>query len=218
MSASPKVSVIIPTKNHAKFLGRCLRSIFSQTMSPRYEVVVFNDGSTDDTPMLLEAFRDDLVVISSESSVGLPAALNAAIAKSSGDYIVRLDSDDFVSRNFLNFLATVLDSNPTINAVACDYLLFNDDDGDFTIIDSRLKPIGCGIMFRRSAFDAIGGYNEEFLWLEEREFRSRFEKKFSVEHIPIPLYRYRRHEANITNDAAAMSHFEEKLAEESKSS
>ena len=67
-------------------------------------------------------------------------------------------------------------------------------------------------MFRRHQLLEIGLYDEAFRWLEERELRRRFEKKFKIARLAIPLYRYSQHETNITNDKAAMKKYEKKLA------
>ena len=61
-------------------------------------------------------------------------------------------------------------------------------------------PIGCGIMFRKKQLIDIGLYDIEFKIHEERDLRKRFEKKYQINKIDIPLYRYRRHQANITNN------------------
>ena len=76
---------------------------------------------------------------------------------------------------------------------------------------SKKYPIACVIMFRRTAIDEIGMMNEEFLLNEEKEYRERFEKKYNIDHLPIPLYRYRRHKNNITNDSEKLKFYTEKL-------
>lgn len=208
---SPLVSVIIPTRNHSQFLGRCLRSLFSQVNAPRFEVIVFDDGSTDHSRMILEAFRSEILLLTSDSNLGLPTALNRAISASVGDYVVRLDSDDYVSKNFVSTLSLALEANPEMNAIACDYIEFRDSSGDYEIKNCLEFPIACGIMFRRSSLDSVGPYNEEFLRHEDREFRQRYEQRFTIERLPIPLYRYRRHDSNITNDQQLMDEYAARL-------
>ena len=108
--------------------------------------------------------------------MGLPASLNRAIQKASAPFIVRVDSDDFVNSNFLNFLHVYLESNSEVDAVACDYLLVDDEEDVIEKVNSSEKPIACGILFRKSQLIEIGLYDETFLRHEERDLRLRFEK------------------------------------------
>jgi glycosyltransferase involved in cell wall biosynthesis len=213
---TPKISVIIAAFNQERFIGRCLRSLLHQTLSHSdYEIIVVDDGSTDKTPYALELFLDPfdsvVKVITNEENLGLPASLNRAIQKASAPLIVRVDSDDFVNSNFLNFLYVYLESNSEVDAVACDYLLLDDEENVIGRANCFEKPIACGIIFRKSQLIEIGLYDETFLRHEERDLRLRFEKKYRINRLDIPLYRYRRHSNNITNDLEAMNHHEKRL-------
>ena len=130
---SPKVSVIVAAYNQERFIGRCLRSLLHQTLPNHYyEIIVINDGSIDQTRYALSLFTDrfdsPVQVLSNEKNLGLPASLNRGIRAARAPYIVRVDSDDFVNANFLNFLSYYLDVNPHVDAVACDYLLLDDQE------------------------------------------------------------------------------------------
>jgi glycosyltransferase involved in cell wall biosynthesis len=213
---SPKISVIVAAYNQQQFIGRCLRSLLHQTLPhDDYEIIVVDDGSTDKTPYALELFCDPfdsvVKVITNKKNLGLPASLNRAIQKASAPLIVRVDSDDFVNSNFLNFLNFYLESNSEVDAVACDYLLLDDEENVIEKANCFEKPIACGILFRKSQLIEIGLYDETFLRHEERDLRLRFEKKYRINRLDIPLYRYRRHSNNITNDLEAMNHHEERL-------
>lgn len=214
MPRSPKlVSVIVPVYNQERYIGRCLRSLLQQTMPhERYEIVVVDDASTDRTSYALELFHDQIVTMRNTRNRGLPATLNRAIEAARGEYIVRVDSDDYVNANFLNILHFFLDQNPNYDAVACDYLLVDDEEAVIKRADCGAEPIGCGIMFRRDQLIDLGGYDESFLRHEEREFRVRFEQQHRIGRLELPLYRYRRHEQNITNDTSEMDHHRQRLA------
>jgi glycosyltransferase involved in cell wall biosynthesis len=207
------VSVIVPVYNQERYIGRCLRSLLQQTMSlERYEIVVVDDASTDRTSYALELFHDQIVRLRNPQNLGLPASLNRAIEAARGDYVVRVDSDDYVNSNFINILHFFLDQNPDYDAVACDYLLVDDDEGVLKRADCGVEPIGCGIMFRRDHILDLGGYDESFLRHEERDFRLRFERQHRIGRLELPLYRYRRHEQNITNDTSEMDLHRQRLA------
>jgi glycosyltransferase involved in cell wall biosynthesis len=213
---NPKISVIVACYNQERFIGRCLRSLLHQTLPHSdYEIIVVDDGSTDKTPYALKLFCDPfdsvVKVITNKKNLGLPASLNKAIEMASAPLIVRVDSDDFVNSNFLNFLDFYLESNPKVDAVSCDYLLLDDEENVMEKINCTEKPIACGILFRKSQLMKIGLYDETFLRHEERDLRLRFEKKYKIGRLDIPLYRYRRHSNNITNDLEAMNHHEKRL-------
>jgi glycosyltransferase involved in cell wall biosynthesis len=150
-------------------------------------------------------------VITNEINKGLPASLNIGILAARADYIVRVDSDDFVNANFLNFLLYYLETNSDADAVACDYLLLDDEERVLERCNCSQKPIACGILFRKSHLLEIGLYDENFQRHEERELRIRFEKKYTINQLELPLYRYRMHENNITKDRDQMEHHFQKL-------
>jgi glycosyltransferase involved in cell wall biosynthesis len=213
----PDVSVIVAAYNQEKYIGRCLRSLLNQDFeSGSYEIIVVDDGSIDKTKYALELFKDPfnslVKVITNDSNKGLPAALNQGIKKCCSKYIVRVDSDDYVNSNFLKVLHLYLETNPNVDAIACDYLLVDADENVLERCYSREKPIACGIMFKHESLKSIGLYDESFRCHEDRDLRLRFEKKYSIKHLDIPLYRYRRHENNITNDIANMARYDKELA------
>ena len=195
-----KVSVIIPVFNQEKYIGRCLRSILSQSFEESfYEVIVIDDGSSDYSIKILEAFSDKIKIIKHKKNLGLPSALNSGIKNARGKYIVRLDSDDYVNFDYLNILYLFIEYN-NFDAVGCDYYLVNDNEEILEKRNCLEYPIGCGIIFRVDQLIDIGMYDQNFLINEEVELRKRFEKKYSVERVPLPLYRYRQHLANMTKN------------------
>jgi glycosyltransferase involved in cell wall biosynthesis len=201
----PLVSVIVAAYNAEKFIGRCLRSLLYQTLPrEKYEIIVINDGSTDRTSYALELFHDAIHIITNRQNMGLPASVNKGILVAKAPFVVRVDADDYVNFNFLNFLQFYLDQNPTFDAVACDYWIFNDDEEWLSRVNCMERPIACGILFRKNQLIEIGMYDEQFLRHEDRDLRIRFEKKYSINRLELPLYRYRRHEDNITNNTVSM--------------
>ena len=213
---NPKVTVVVAAFNQELFVGRCLRSLLHQSLNhSEYEIIVVNDGSTDKTAYSLSQFLDPscnvLRVIDNGINLGLPSSLNKGIKEAKGEFIVRVDSDDFVNYNFLSFLYNYLLLNPSSDAVACDYILVDDAEEVIDHVSCVSNPIACGIMFRKHQLIDIGLYDPQFLRHEERDLRYRFERKYQIEYLKIPLYRYRRHQNNITNDAIAMEAHEKLL-------
>ncbi len=195
------ISVIIPVYNREKFIGRCLRSLLTQSIDAnQFEIILINDGSNDATEKIYQSFSDEIKIIKNKKNLGLPKALNIGIKQAKGKYIVRVDSDDYVNSEFLKILFLFITENSNFDAVACDYLVVDDKENVIKRFDCHKTPIGCGIMFKTKDLISIGLYDENFLLHEEKELRQRFEKIYKITRLEIPLYRYRKHAANMTND------------------
>jgi glycosyltransferase involved in cell wall biosynthesis len=212
MSTSTWVSVIVAAHNEERYLGRCLRSLLAQGFErSRYDVIVIDDASTDRTSAVLATFGDSITVLRNETNLGLPASLNRAITSTHSKFIVRVDADDYVNSAFLDVMYMFLADNPQFDAAACDYLLVDDREEIISRRDAIKEPIACGIMFRTEQLIDIGLYDESFLRHEDRDLRLRFLDRYTIHHVPLPMYRYRRHEDNITNDTDEMAHHERRL-------
>ena len=212
VSQNPDVSVIIPVHNQERYVHRCLRSILDQSLdADDYEILVVDDGSTDRTAQALQMFEGDIRLIRHPECLGLPAALNTGIRHARGQFVVRLDSDDYVHREYLNALMLHLRLNPGMDAIACDYLTVDDHENVLGHVNWLDRPIGCSVMFRYEQLIDIGLYDEDFLAREDEDLRRRFMEKYSIDRVALPLYRYRRHDGNMTNDDEHMEAYSEAL-------
>lgn len=207
MSRSSVVTVIVAAHNEERFIGRCIRSLLAQNF-PRdlFEILVVNDGSNDKTEYALELFKEDITIIHNSKNIGLPGSLNKAIKKTKTPYFIRVDADDFVSKNFLLFLYEFISQNRYMDAVACDYNLVNNKENVLSRENCIENPIACGIMFNKDQIIKIGLYDENFLLHEERDLRIRFLKRYNIHRLELPLYRYRKHENNMTNNKNDMDY------------
>lgn len=211
------VSVIVAVFNQDKYIGRCLRSLINQSLPcDSFEIIIIDDGSNDKTPYALSLFEGgfgvNVKILTNKKNLGLPASINRGVKEARGKYVVRVDADDFVNAHFLNFLFWFLETNETADAVACDYLLVDNQERVIDRANCIENPIACGLMFRKRQLLEVGMYDERFLRHEDKDLRIRFEKKYSISRLEIPLYRYRRHENNITNDIEEMEHYMQTLA------
>ena len=100
-----RFSVIIPVYNVEKFIGKCLDSVFKQTYSD-YEIVAVNDGSTDSSLKILENYQinNPKLKIISQKNKGLGGARNTGISNAKGEFLIFLDSDDYIATNMLETL------------------------------------------------------------------------------------------------------------------
>ena len=207
------VSLIITTYNYAQFIERAIRSALDQSLSKSdYEIIVVNDASTDATSQILENYSDVVRIFNLTENIGLSAARNFGIRKARGQNIVFLDADDYLHSESLRIQNLFLNENNALDAVAIDYYLVNERGQHLQHVAAIEKPIACGIMFRKDHLYNIGLYDESFAAREEEDLRIRWEKAgYGIYHIPLPLYRYRMHDKNLTKDNQRMLDSQHKL-------
>ena len=199
--AKTVISIIVTAYNEEKFIGKCLKSLVNQKFNnSRYEIIDVNDASKDRTSNELKLFYDNIKVINNHVNLGLPSSINKGIKLAKGKYIVRTDADDYVNENYINFLYQFLLFNKHYDAVSCDYFEVNSKEKVIKRYNSLQKPIACGIMWKKDHLIEIGLYDETFLINEEKDLRIRFEKKYKIGHLELPLYNYRRHPNNLTKN------------------
>jgi glycosyltransferase involved in cell wall biosynthesis len=208
--SNKKVSIIVTARNYGKYLPQALDSALGQTYD-NFETIVVNDGSTDNTEEVLDAYRGIArVVMLRLDGVGLAAAANRGIKESSGDYIVRLDADDWFDENLVAVLANYLDRMPDIGLVFGDY--YTVDAGGEIIGNLRRAKVNddvelldrpclaAGAMYRRECFDEIQGYNESLRYQEDYDFWIKFIDKFKIHNVSLPLMYYRQHAGGMSRN------------------
>ena len=120
------VSIIIPVYNTEKYLKQCLESLINQKTEFKYEIICVNDGSTDNSEKILEQFSEDIQHIYIKNS-GPGAARNLAIQKAKGQYLLFVDSDDYVSENFVQRMTEEAIQN-NADVVICNFYRFKTDN------------------------------------------------------------------------------------------
>jgi GT2 family glycosyltransferase len=165
----PRVTVVVPTHNGARWLARCLDSL-EQLRYPDYEVVVVDDGSTDATPAI--ATRHGVRLLRQERNGGLSRARNAGVSAATGDIVAFIDDDATADPDWLFFLVTAMERT---GAVACGGPNLPPPDEGFVgqcvacapgnpthvlLTDDLAEHIpGCNMAFRVSALQRIGGFD-----------------------------------------------------------
>lgn len=203
-----KITVYMPAYNYAQYIEKAVKSVLSQTMSD-WELIIINDGSTDNTREMLRQFKGHpRITILHQENKGLNATNNIALRLSSGQYIMRLDADDYLDENALLILSRALDNNPDIGLVYPDYYEI-DPQGEITNLIRRKKigeeveildlpAHGACTMFRKECLLQIGGYLEEFTCQDGYEIWLRLITKYKPFNINIPLFYYRQHSESLT--------------------
>ena len=208
------ISIIVTSYNYDKYIERCIRSLINQDISrSKYEIIVIDDHSQDHTIEILDNYKNEIRLYKNRKNMGLPYTANRGIKLAKGQYIVRVDADDFVNNTFLYMLYTAIEIEAEFHAIACDYYTADRFGNKLKRIPHQHYPIACGIMYRKDALFDIGLYNEEMLLREDEELRMRYSKKYKVLYLPVALYRYRDHGVNLTKDSGKMDYYAKKLKE-----
>lgn len=200
-----QTSIIITNYNNEKYLGRAIRSCLKQSLpADSFEIIVVDDASTDNSRDVIASFGRQVKSVCLERNVGVAGASNEGIRTAIGAYIIRVDSDDYINEHTLLFLTQVLDWNLDIGFVYTDHLRVDKDEKVIERVDITTPMLlfrhGAGIMFRKSYLEAIGLYDPKMRNAEDFDLLKKYIKNWDGYHLRLPLYRYRRHETNMTND------------------
>lgn len=206
------ISVVLTTYNYGKYIERAIRSCLDQTLdNSEFEIIVVNDCSTDFTEKILVNYENEVSVFNLKKNIGLSAARNFGVKQSKGQFIVFLDADDYLHNQILNIQKLFLEENNSLDAVSVDYYQVDERGNHKKYVNAEKNPIACGIMFRKDLLYEVGLYDENFHAREEEELRVRFEKKYRIHNLAVPLYRYWIHDDNLTKNNAKMNHYKDKL-------
>jgi teichuronic acid biosynthesis glycosyltransferase TuaG len=207
---SPIVSAIMPAYNAEQHLGGAIESILRQTFAD-WELIVVDDGSTDDTFRIASGYEDSrIVVIRLPANKGRGGARNEALRRATGRYIAICDADDISLPERFSREVSLLDRRPDLDVVSGQVALFWQDEAprvqvrypqSDVVIRERLERGRMGIannaaMIRAECFTRFGGYCEEMVRVEDLEFFMRIRNDCHFESLPDVLVHY-RHEVGL---------------------
>lgn len=204
----PRVSVVIPTYNCAKFLGRTIDSALRQTYRD-FEIIVVDDGSTDDTQALVAAYEESVRYVY-QTNQGASAARNAALSRASGEFIAYLDADDLWRPDKLIRQVEFLDAHSTCGFVHTEVSVIDEQD---TVLHTCFnqdtkRPIPQGqcvkdlllrshiqtltVVERRTAFDDAGKFDPRLPIAQDYlHWIGVGLQGYGVGYLPEPLGQYR---------------------------
>ena len=173
----PKVSVVIPCFNQGQYIGDAVDSVLAQTYQD-FEIIIVNDGSTDTyTNNILLGYHNPKISLITTTNQGLSSARNNGIQAAAGEYILPLDADDKIGRNYLEEAVKVLDGNSKIGIVYSDAEFFDQKRGRWVLPRYTARKllmeniIFCAAIFRKETWTQIGGYNPNMKFgLEDWDF------------------------------------------------
>jgi sialic acid synthase SpsE/methionyl-tRNA formyltransferase len=198
-SKNPVISVIVRTFNSKDCVRNALNSLFSQTISKeKFEIIVVDDFSTDDTVEILKTYSDSILFFKNEQK-GAVNALNFGISKSLGDYVIILDADDTFEPKILEEMHNrIVESSPDF--IYCDYHEKNLETNESTLIslkDNVFQSIAIGILYKKSVLLSEGGYDSQYIFSEYNLLYAMTDKHRGL-YIAQPLFTYNKHSNSMT--------------------
>lgn len=220
-----RVSVIIPAFNSERYIADTIASALAQNYRPK-EIVVVDDGSTDDTAAELAQFGDRIKVVRQENS-GAGAARNRAVKESSGEWIAFLDSDDLWLPHKLERQMQCIEAHPEADFAYHNWHVTHNESADAPSLLAEIEAAGVperdraesatcelgwlynellldcvvhttAVMMRRSLFDAVGGFDETIRQGQDYDLWLRASRKSIVAKHPATLSVYRIRSGSIT--------------------
>ncbi len=212
--SEPIVSIIITCFNLEPYIGRAINSCINQTMpDSMYEIVVVDDCSSDSSWDLIQQFNGLIKPVRHDQNMGVAHASNTGIRASSGRYIVRVDGDDYINRNFVHTLSEVLEWNDDVGFVYCDQILVDSKmtrKQEINTLD-KLLDHGAGVMFRRRYLDVLGLYDETLRNREDYDLILRYIRNFDGYHLRLPYYRYFKRCGSLSSEIEARDDLKKKI-------
>ena len=235
-AARPRVSIIIPTYNRASFLGEAVASALGQDYRD-IEVIVIDDGSTDETKDVLATFHDQRLICVHQENAGRSRARNRAIAMARGEYITFLDSDDYYLPSKVGTQVAFLDANPDFGMAYMSGFCVDDDrlSYDFTYrasLTGKLYPQIAffqphtitlpNVMVRREILQKVGPFDENMQRFEDTDLWRRISKTTLIGGIDEIGSHIRTHSGNMLTScdpgtiASAIDYYVAKIVTEDK--
>jgi len=223
----PKVSVIIPTYNYGQYIEKAIDSVLAQTYQD-FEIIVVDDGSTDNTRAILETKYKDKVKYIFQENKGAAAARNRAVKEAKGEYLSFLDADDTFFPDNLQKKIKVLEENPTAGMVYSDgyYIMGNSIrkssdyhlsaagaklHGDiFPMLLSGYKIETSAAVVKTECFNKVNGFTEELNSLQDYDLFLRISFNFNVLFIDECLFNSTRHEGSMSSGTSRINTYKAK--------
>ncbi|AOW99803.1 MAG: glycosyltransferase [Moorea sp. SIOASIH] len=215
ITETPLVSVLMPVYNGTLYLREAVDSILSQTLT-NFEFIIVDDGSTDETPRILDNYNDPRIVrVTNQSNLGIVDSLNRGLKMVRGKYVARMDADDISLPERLRQQVQFLEEHPEIGILGTAITILFDETNRSESTDCYY-PSQPGIvrwnlffnnsqtvahptmMVRRIIYEQLKGYDTTFVHAEDYDFLLRACFHTEITNLPNILLHYRRHGRNVS--------------------
>lgn len=204
------ISVVIPVYNRRNYIVAAIQSILNQTYQ-HFELIIINDGSTDDSLSIIQSFKDDRIrIINNTKNKGVAAVGNQGIVAAKGKYLARLDSDDIALPTRLETQLAFLEKYPDIAILGTQALIFNTNKIFKRQLNVPMQPsilpiyslfhcpfIQPSILVRTDIIKEFY-YDEDFESAEDYELWTRILRKYKGGNLSETLVKYRMHDTNFS--------------------
>ena len=198
LASRPRVSVYITNYNYGRYIEKAIHSVLEQTYC-NFEIIIIDDGSTDDSRAIINRYSSHpRIKVIFQENLGLNATNNIALHAARGEFIVRLDADDYFHPNALELMVSELDRNPRAALVFPDYYevtesgeilaqhIRHDFKKDVSLHDQPAH--GACTLARVDVLRNEGGYGEEFSCQDGFDIWLKVIKRHDVSNISLPLF------------------------------
>ncbi len=217
MPKLPKISIIIPLYNREKTIERAIRSVFKQNFSKEYEIIIIDDGSTDDSVSLVNSLRSSKIRLIQQENSGVSAARNRGIREAKSALIAFLDSDDEWKPCFLSIIWRMTKNFPEAGAYATGYYLKYPDGNTvqaqiktsiteknggiledyFACVSSGNGPIfASAVCIPKKVFKNLGGFPEQTSLNEDLQMWIKIALTYPIAFSPLPAAIYYKDTVN----------------------
>ncbi len=206
----PLVSVILPVYNAEKFIVSAIESVLAQDFK-NFELLVINDGSTDESEQLIKKIVDPRIVyIKNATNIGLIATLNKGIDAALGKYIARMDADDISMSTRFELQVAFLENNLEIGLCGTSFFSWDGLNKDLKTLPSNAEEIKSELLFRnviahptvmmrkKVLIENALRYSMDALNAEDYDLWTRMARVTSIANLPLPLLLYRVHAMQVT--------------------
>jgi len=213
VEVKPLVSIIVPNFNYSKYIEECIQSIFNQEYS-YLEVIVVDDGSTDNSLEILEKYKHKIILLS-QVNQGVSSARNKGLLHANGKYISFLDADDTIEPNKISEQVKIIERGGS-ELIYCAVNLCNERlevqevrtpcyrgncfDLYFRYPTRSIIPLGSGSpLISSNLVRNVGGFDLHLGTSSDWDFMRRLCRETSVDFSPLPLVNYRIHSDSMSN-------------------
>ncbi len=223
----PLVSIVVPTYNCAAFLPSSIGSILAQTYDS-YEIIVINDGSTDNTSEVLQPFMQKIRYIQLEQNRGGAAARNIGIRSARGKYIAFFDADDLWLPEKLQTDIGYFNRYPDVSMVCSRHINMDEHGKVFDEAPGKQLPSGnvfsqlfseqnfvitSSVTVRKEVFEAVGVFDEELVNCQDWDLWLRIAFHFKVAGINKPLVKYRHNPHSLSKNRNSVLKYQKVVIE-----
>jgi CMP-N-acetylneuraminic acid synthetase len=216
-AGGPLVTVYTPSRRYGHFLQQAVASVRAQ-LYPNWELFIVDDASEDGTAATAERLRrqdpERIRVIRNDTPQGLQRIANRILDLAHGQYIIRLDADDWFEESALLLMVAKLESEPALGIVYGNFF-YTDEEGRVIGVERRRKlgtedaaghmaPHGACTMVRTRVLKAVGGYSEDLDAQDGWELWYKLVHRVGAASLDAPLFYYRQHEQSLSRDTARL--------------